>query len=245
LQNLAYLGVRLAWSAWLAAAIAVVGLVGIWRQVAVRSSRTSKSGGIGLAPAGIVLVVFGFQASGVIFAGRGDYYGYARQDQVNYIQLAQFLIEKPFATETKDVGLHPWLAKGIDAKRQRIGQSVADAYLAVVTTTDSEGAYGTTSVFFVVLSAVSVFGLLCSFGVNRQLACLGALWAGVLPAITQDHLDGFFAQVSTLFCLPSLVWALRTAGRDFCLGIISVSLVLAFLFSSYCEIYPGGGWRLR
>ena len=109
LQNLAYLGVRLAWSAWLAAAIAVVGLVGIWRQVAVRSSRTSKSGGIGLAPAGIVLVVFGFQASGVIFAGRGDYYGYARQDQVNYIQLAQFLIEKPFSTEIKDVGLHPWL----------------------------------------------------------------------------------------------------------------------------------------
>ena len=242
LQDLACLGVRLAWSAWLGAAIAVLGVIGILNRVAAGGGGSPLWRGRRgwLAPAGVLLVVFGFQASGVLYWGRGDYYGYARQDQLTYVEIAQFLIEKPFATDYKDVGLHPWMVKAIDMKRWRIAQSVADAYVAVITGTDSEGAYGVTSVFFVALVSVSVLALLRSLGISPLLAWLGGLWAGILPAITQDHLDGFFPQVSTLFCLPALILALRTASRDFRLGLISASLLLAFLFGSYCEIYPIG-----
>ena len=184
--------------------------------------------------------MFGFQASGVLYWGRGDYYGYARQDQLTYVEIAQFLIEKPFATDYKDVGLHPWMVKAIDMKRWRIGQSVADAYVAVLTGTDSEGAYGTTSVVFVALVSLCVLALLRSLGAGPAMACLGAIWAGIVPALTQDHLDGFFPQVSTLFCLPAIILAVRVATRDFRFGLVSAALLLTFLFGSYCEVFPIG-----
>jgi hypothetical protein len=241
LQDLVCVGMRIAWSAWLGAAIAALGLVGVLRRIAA-SRRTTRIGRRPhwLVPAGVVLLVFGFQASGVLYWGRGDYYGYARQDQLTYVEIAQFLIEKPFATEYKDVGLHPWMVKAIDMKRWRIGQSVADAYVAVLTGTDSEGAYGTTSVIFVALVSLSVLALLRSLGAGPAMACLGGIWAGIIPAITQDHLDGFFPQVSTLFCLPAIILAVRVANRDFRFGLVSAALLLTFLFGSYCEVFPIG-----
>jgi hypothetical protein len=240
LQELVYLGLRLAWSAWIAAAIALLGVGGIGRWIAA-----GRRGNIGcwrpwLTPASIVLLVFGFQACGVVYHGPHDYYGNASQDQVNYVQIAEFLIEKPYRTERSDVGLHPWLVKGIDSKGGRIGQSVANGYVAVVTGTDAKAAYGSVSVFFVVLMAVSVLTLLRGLGVGRGMAWLGGLWAGVLPAVTQVHLDGFFSQTSTLFILPAAAFAVHVARRNYRLSLVVVPLLLAFLLSAYSEIYVIG-----
>jgi hypothetical protein len=240
LQDLVYLGLRLAWSAWIAAAIALLGVGGIWRWIAA-----GRAGNVGgwrpwLAPASVVFFVFGFQVCGVVYHGPHDYYGYASQDQVNYVQIAEFLIEKPYTTERSEVGLHPWLVKGIDSKGGRIGQSVANGYVAVVTGTDAKAAYGSVSVFFVALMAVSVLALLRCLGVGRVMAWLGGLWAGALPAVTQVHLDGFFSQTSTLFILPAAALAVHVARRNYHLSLVVVPLLLAFLLSAYSEIYVIG-----
>jgi hypothetical protein len=240
LQDGAYLGARLAWSSWFAAAAAGLGLVGIGRTIARGRRTRSPQSREWLIPGAIVLAVFCFQGSGVISAGPGDYYGYARQDQINYVQASQFLIERPFATGFADVGLHPWLIKAIDTKGMRIGQDIADAYAAVITGTDAATAYGTVSVFFIALTAWAGFALLRCFGASRLLAAGGALWIGVLPGITQTHLDGFYSQASTLFVLPALVLAARVAGRRDRLGLIALPLLLAFLMSAYSEIYVIG-----
>jgi hypothetical protein len=239
-QDLVYLGLRLAWSAWIAAAIALLGVGGIWRRIA--ASRAGDAGGWRrwLAPASVVILVFGFQARGVVYHGPSDYYGYASQDQVNYVQLAEFLIEKPYSTELRDVGLQPWLVKGIDTKNGRIGQSVAVGYLAVITGADAKAAYGSVSVFFVALLAVSVLALLRGLGAGRVMAWLGGLWAGALPAVTQAHLDGFLSQTSTLFFLPAAALAVCSARRNPQRSLVVVSLLLAFLLSAYSEIYVIG-----
>ncbi len=238
LQDLVYAGVRLAWSSWFAAGIAGLGLIGILWAAARgrRAPRFFRHMEI-LAAAGVALIVFYFQGSGVISAGARDYYGYGEYDQVSYVQLGQFLVEKPFATTYAEVGLHPWIVRSLKTKGYRIGQSVANAYTGVITGTDTAGAYGSTSVFFVALMASAVFALLRSFPVPTKAAFWGALWAGFLPGITQNHLEGFLSETSILFVLPSLVLAMHVACRSYRLGLASVIVLLTFLMSAFSEMH--------
>jgi hypothetical protein len=184
--------------------------------------------------------VFSFQAIGLIASGPSNYYGNAHQDQVNYVQLSQFLVEKPFSSGLPGVGLHPWLVKGIDLKVERIGQSVANGFLAVVTGTDSEATYGTTSIFFIALLSLVLFELLSALGAGRWIAGLGACWVCVLPAVTKAHLDGFLSQTSVLFIAPILLLALRAAPRNFRLAWVVSAVFLAFLLTAYTEVYIVG-----
>jgi len=233
LQDLVYFDVRLQWSSWLVLAIALLGWCGIGRKL-IAARRAAWPFWPWLA---IGLPVFVFQASGLIANGPADYYGNAHQDQVNAVQISQFLVEKPFSTRLEDVGLHPWLVKPIDLKSARIGQNVANGYLAVVALTDSASAYGVTSIFFVALLAIVTFELLRRLGSARWAATLGAFWIGLLPAVTKAQLDGFLAQTATLFVVPALLLALLTAPRHFRLSWISGALFLGFLLSAYTELY--------
>lgn len=189
LGNLVYLGVKIAWSAWLGLAVAVFGWIVFIRRLKVPERRSWLTGLA--APCAVALLVILFQGAGLWSNGAQNYYGTAHQDQANYVQLAEFLIEKPFNSSLTDVGLEPWQIKAIDVKEMRAGQSVANAYLAVISGCDAKSAYGAVSIFSLGMMAAAVFVLLRNLGLSASGAFLAALWAGVLPVVTHTHLDGF------------------------------------------------------
>lgn len=236
LQDLLPLGVRLSQSSWWAAAVAGTGIVawsirpGMKQRLAVSLPRFGTG-------TGIFLIVFAFQAAGLVFWGTRDYYGYGRQDQVNYTQTAEFLIEKPFGLRRDQIELDPWAVKGVDTKYDRIGQCVAQGYLAVVTGTDASRSYGTISTFFVALAALAAFSVLESFWVSRLLAAAGGLWTGLLPGLTQTQLDGFYSQTATLFCFPFLAALAAPQAASRSRQLLPATLILTFLLASYSEEY--------
>jgi hypothetical protein len=238
LQDLLICDARLQWTAPLGGALAAAGLIGWWRER--RQPGLAAPYRLGWAPIVLMAAVYLFQSAGLIQAGPRDYYGYARQDQSNYVLLAEFLVEKPFSTTLADVGPHPWMVKGVETKVQRLGQSVANGYLAGVTGRDASYTYGAVSTFAVALVAAAVWGCLLAFGAPAWVAWLAGAWAGTLPALTAVHLEGFFSQTCTVFCFVALAWALRLAAERFWPAIAAAVLMLGFLLATYGEEYLVG-----
>jgi hypothetical protein len=238
LQDLLVCDARLQWTAPLAGAVALAGLIGWWRER--RRSAAATRYRLGRAPLLLMAAVYLFQSAGLIWAGPRDYYGYARQDQSNYVLLAEFLVEKPFSTTLADVGVHPWMAKGVQTKTERLGQSVANGYLSGVTGRDASYTYGAVSTFAVALAAAAVWGCLRAFGAPSWVAWLAGAWAGTLPALTFTHLEGYFSQICAVFCLVALAWAMRLAEECFWPAISAAVLVLGFLLCTYSEEYVVG-----
>jgi len=236
LQNLIYWGLKLEWTAWFALVIAAAGCFQLgrrWFKGQVPSIGREKDPWI---MAVLFLVIFAFQGSGLFHHGPQDYYGNAHTDQVNYTLLSQFLVEEPFSLELENVALRPWLVKAIDLKNMRIGQSVAQGYLGVVSFTDSKTAYGVLTIFFIACISLAVFSLGHALGLSRMGALLAGLWTGLLPAVTKTHLDGFFSQTIILFIYPSmgLLFATTRSFRSF---FILSALFLAWLLSAYTEVF--------
>ncbi len=212
--------------------MAAAGIVGGWRQRhAIARCWPWLSAGAS---------VFCFQGWVVAHEGPTNFYGYAHHDHVNYVQLAEFLVEKPFSTKLADVGLHPWLVKAIDTKEIRITQCVVTGYTAVATLTDAKAVYGANSVFFVGLLAAATAALLMNCGASRWLALLGGVWAGLLPAITKAHLDAFYSQIAVSFVFPTLWLCFLVVGRNRRLAWVACATSLSFLFGAYTEVYVIG-----
>jgi hypothetical protein len=237
LQGLVYLDVPLARAAWPAFGAA-------WAGLAVAAWRGWRGRGCGTRPgwsevrwlAGVFPVVVAVQSIGVFAVGPADYYGKGRYDQANYVVTAQFLVERPFSTTGDDIGLHPWLAKAIETKEQRITQSVAHGALAVVSGTDCQRAYGAISVFFVGLAGLAVAAWLRACAVPRWLAAIGGVGAALGPAVTGVQLDCYFSQASTLFVLPSLAGLLTSRGPLRAWHRVVAALLLGFLLGAYSEV---------
>ena len=112
LQNLVYLNQPLRITACLGAIIAAVGLaLMIIRTQWSKVTREIRLDIITVSAIGVI--VFCLQGWALLRTGSENYFGRARFDQVNYVQTAEFLVEKPFHTELADIGLHPWLLKGV------------------------------------------------------------------------------------------------------------------------------------
>ncbi len=237
LQGLLYLNQPLAWTAWLGMGIAIAGgLTGIWLATKHRTARSR----VGWIDARLLLAVgiaaFAIEAAGVIAVGTCDFYGKGRYDQANYVTLAQFLADRPFATDVSDIGPQPWLVRPLELKDQRITQSVAHGALAVVSGGDAQRGYGAMTAFFASLVAVAVAAWLRCWSVPRPLAAIGGLGAALGPAVTNLHLDGYFSQASTLFVLPALVAVLGVRRPLNRLEHIVAALLLAFWIGAYSEV---------
>ena len=237
LQSLVYLDVPIARAAWPAFGIA-------WAGLAVAAWLGWRGRGVGLRSgwsearllAGVFLVVVAVQSIGLFWVGPADYYGKGRYDQANYVVTAQFLVERPFSTTGRDIGLHPWLAKVIETKEQRITQSVAHGALAVVSGTDGQQAYGAISVFFIGLAGLAVAAWLRACAGPRWLAAIGGVGAAIGPAVTTLQLDCYYSQTSTLFVLPALAGLLTARGLLRAWQRVVAALLLAFLIGAYSEI---------
>ncbi len=239
LLALVYFNLPLKWSSWIALLIAIVGAAVSLLPWPLGPHEWHHYGQREIVAAGLLFAaVFAFQSGPLFHAGPENYYGNAHTDQVNYVLIAEFLVEKPYSTSVADVGFQPWLARPISLKDMRIGECVANGYLAVITLTDAKSAYGTLSIFMVGMGAVAVFVLSRMLSVPRVLAASAGLWWGVLPAVTKIHLDGFLSQTCVLFVFPTMaaVFYLRR-GKLERTTLFLMTLYLAYLLCNYAEVY--------
>ena len=245
LHALIYFDLPLKHTSWAGLLVAVAGVLGslgsllrrpLPRRPMPRLHRRE------IAAAGLLFViVFGFQSAPLFHLGPENYYGSAHTDQVNYVLLSEFLTEKPYSTSDRDIGLQPWLVKALALKGSRLGQSVANGYLGVVSLSDAKRSYGTLSIFIISVGALSVFVMARVLSVPRLLAMLAGIWWGVLPAVTKIHLDGFFSQTCILFVFPAMaaVFYVRR-GRLERTPLWLLTVYLAYLLCTYTEVYVLG-----
>jgi hypothetical protein len=239
-QNLVYLGVPVRISAWvlLAAALAQVWLC---RHNFVAWIRTYSSNAELRTLATVALLTMTLHGIAPIQQGLERYYGKGYPDQLNYVQLAEFLKEVPYGTGAQDIGLRPWLVRtAIEFKKERIGQSIITAEISVWSGTDGKGGYAATMIFFLTLLAVCLYVSLRETGIDRFMAGSGALLAAFVPVVTRLSLDGFLSQISILFVFPFFASLLRheeLSARSFTLFF---SFTLAYLVAAYSEITPIG-----
>ena len=237
LQGLVYLDVPITRTAWPAFAVAWAGLAtAAWRGWRGRGTGSGQGWSEARWYAGVFLIVIAVQSIGLFWVGPAEYYGKGRYDQANYVVTAQFLVERPFSTAGSDIGLHPWLAKAVETKEQRITQSVAHGALAAASGADAQQAYGAISVFFIGLAGLAVVAWLRAWAVPRWLAAAGGAGAALGPAVTTLQLDCYYSQASTLFVLPALAGLLATRGPLRAWQRLVAGLLLAFLIGAYSEI---------
>jgi hypothetical protein len=258
-QNLVYLGVTVRISAWLVLGTA---LVQVWlsRHYYLHCVQTLWANGEARTLGIVILVTISFHGIVPIQQGLEWYYGKGYDDQLNYVLLAEFLKEEPYSTSKQEIGLRPWLVRPVGfkfkteqlgesfgteleivgLKKERIGQSIITAEIAVWSGTDGQGGYAATVIFFLTLLAICLYVLLRETGIDRFMAGSGAILGALLPAVTRLSLNGFLSQVSILFIFPFFADLLRRqelSARSFTLLF---SLTLAYLVSAYTEIAPLG-----
>ncbi len=232
LQNLVYLEVPVVRSGW---TLLVAAAVGLWLLRDIRLQRRSRRALGRMALVGVL--VASVQGFGLLKQGPSNYYGFAHHDQVNYVQLAEFLARTPFDTPLT-AQTPVWMVKAHDLKPMRIGQSVANAYVSSVTLTSAKQAYGVTSIVFLVLLALASMAMASSLGAGPWLSVLVGMWVGLLPAVTLMHLDGFLSQAGVMFAMPSLVVVAHVARRRLQLACIASMAIVGWVLAAYTEILP-------
>jgi hypothetical protein len=259
-QNLFYLCIPIRISAWLILAAALAQFWRSRRKLTHRITAFLTNADTRMLSA-VVLSTLIFHAVVPARQGLQWYYGKGHFDQLNYVLLAEFLRDQPYNTDTKTMGLNPWMVgpvgfhetaarqtssgslpglESIGLKKERIGQSIITAQMSVWSNTNAKAAYAATVIFFLTLLAACLYLFLRQTGGDRWVAALGALTAAVLPALTQLSLEGFLSQTSVLFLFPFL--AILFQHRDFSPRAITFlsCLTLAYFISAYSELAPLG-----
>lgn len=191
-----------------------------------------------------------FVAGSTLWLGQGfslfgrnpsHYFGRATHDQVNYVLLAQYLADAPHDLAVWQVGLRPWLVKGIIISKQRITQSIVHAELVVLSGQDAQSTYGTLPLFYIVILGMTITALLRVWKAPWKIALLGGIWAGILPAVTRASLDGFLSQTATLWVPAAIAGVL--ARKPLSLAHAAVcGVFLAFFMGAYAEFsFLGAG----
>ncbi|MFN0105245.1 MAG: hypothetical protein ACKV2U_24560 [Bryobacteraceae bacterium] len=237
LQNLMYLDIPIQYSFPLPAA---VGLYGLWRLIGQWRSATHFDANFRIQfryGAAIFLVVFSLQSASVIMQGPENYYAKGHIDQLNYGGLSEFIKIEPFSMSDAEMEKQPWLIKASQQKNKRIGQSVAQAYVASLSFVSTKESYGALCSFLVALLALATFVLAQTFSIGRPYCVLAALWVALAPSTTRIHLDGFLSQAAVLFVFPMiLIWA-RLTGESDRFRMVAGGILLSFLFVAYTEFF--------
>ncbi len=228
-------GLPLTWGALGALAVALAGVGAV--IIAKFHSRLADCRWLKatLMLTGLALAVAAGQGDSLWRRGAGHYFGQAHIDQLNYVITAEYLKDAPPKLADQQIGLHPWLYKGLQLGRERIAQSIVHAEVAALCESDAQRTYGGTVLVFLILLASTVAFLVRSWGMPFAWALLAGLWAGFSPAVTSMHLDGFFSQTATLFVFPALMGILGP-GRVTMASAGLAGIILAFLLGAYPEL---------
>jgi hypothetical protein len=242
LQSLVYLDFPLRrtapWAFAVAAAGVIMWLIRWWRSPR-RGLNARKREIAWVVAAGAFAA--GVQGTSIAALGSDRYIGNGTIDQVNYVLTAQFLVEERFSTEVSQIGLHPWLYKAIDAKRERLTQCVVLGAESVVAGTDCQRAWAASACFFVALLAMASAGLVRVLGALPAVCSAGVgLWAASTPAVATILLQGFYSQLCTLWVFPALLAICRPSAMPRRAQVVCAAPVLAFLIGGYTEFAPIG-----
>ena len=182
------------------------------------------------------MAVFSLQSVSGILEGPANYYGKGHIDHLNYTFISEFLKNEPFSTPDIEMQKRPWLVKALQNKNLRIGQSVAQAYLASLSFVSAKDAYAALCSFLIAILALTVFVLAQSFSLSRPYCVLASLWVGLAPSTTRIHLDGFLSQTSVLFVFPLIIIWARLAGENIRFRITTGAILVSYLLVSYTEL---------
>ena len=238
-QNLIYLAVPIRVSAWFVMGLAGVGFY-LKRRDWIGWIRTLRTNADVQILCIVAVLTVAFHSVVPVQQGIDSYYGKAHPDQLNYVFLAEFLKEKPYGTDIRDIGHEPWLLMPVRLKDERIGQSVITAEIAVISQTNAKSSYAATVIFLLVSLAICSYALFRDIGIDRFSAALGAFLPTILPAITRLTLDGFLSQTAVLFAFVFFANLLHRRDLNARSFTLFFSLGLAYLVAAYSELAPFG-----
>ncbi|HEU0123792.1 MAG TPA: hypothetical protein VFQ91_24890 [Bryobacteraceae bacterium] len=234
--NLAFADFTVHQTFWIPIAVGLAGLVHAGRNYRAFASLDRRQRKELAWMSGVFAVVFAIQGISLFHTGPYDYYGVGTIDHINYVLVAQALLDRPLSFNSLESG--PWLYKFVAAKHFRLGQSFLHAYLAAGMSGNAKESFGPISVMFIALSGMFSYLVARLLSIGRTGAAAVGIWAGVSLAATRIHTFGFLSQDVTLFVLPALFVAVRAFGAAGWRAHVVPSLLLAHMFVSYTEFFP-------
>lgn len=203
LQGLVYLDIPLRQSVpWFWMVVATMWVLMVWRRSLLPSFQAFPGRVLACC-----LAVYALQGVGLFHLGADAYLGRTKGDQFNYIVLAQFFSDLPFSTGWNDLGERPYLVIPLALKGDRIGQSILQGFFAVTRGCESFSLYEATSLLSPALLVIPIYLLLRRLGQSAGRSLLAGCAAGLLPAVTVIHLEGYLSQA---LCIPLLYFFLVT-----------------------------------
>jgi hypothetical protein len=238
-QNLIYLGVPVRWSACLMFGLAVLQFYRYRREFRawlriLRADPDVKAVGI------VALLTALFHSVVPTQQGLDAYYGKAGLDFYAYTLLAQNLMDESYNAEPYHLYLRPAALFSNEYKHQRIGQSIIQAEMSVLSQVNAQSGFAATIVLFLTALATCCYGVLREIGVPRFTAAVGAFVPTIFQAITRLSIDAYLSQTSTLFVFVFLTHLLLRQDLNARTFTLFFSLGLAYLISSYTELMPFG-----
>jgi hypothetical protein len=231
LQNLVYLDVPLRRSIpWFWLAVGLLWLaVRPWREWTEWRRNCPRV--ILAACVGVYLI----QGLGLLSLGAPGYLGNWMSDQLAYAATAEFLADYPFSTSADEIGPRPYFLLALSFKDDRIGQAIMHGFLAVSSGQEVPALYEATSLLGPALLVIPFYWLARGHGRRRQPALLLGVTAGLLPAVTQLHLEGFLSQT---LALPFLFALLVTFQRALGAASVERALVAMLIMAAAASLYP-------
>jgi hypothetical protein len=242
----------------LAGAVGALWAFWLWRGQWRESLRNWPKGAFTVA-AGVLVI----HSAGLLIAGSKVYAGRAFSDHAGYTVMAEFFRDQGFTLAQDNVSQEPWLVLVKFLKEFRIGQSVLQAYHAVLTGQDTRNLFMPTILLCGPLVALALFAAARVLGLGVVPACLAAAFGGLMPAVTVLELECF---QSHALAIPSLVLAptilaLYNRRRRFaefavagmCCGSLAsiyteflplMIAIVGFFFLHACALRPRRFWHL-
>jgi hypothetical protein len=239
-------------------AVVIAWAIWLWRgQVRATLRQWPRAG---FAAAIGVLVI---QSAGLLAVGPKLYAGRALTDEFNYTAMAECFREEGFAIAEDSLAQRPWLFRIPSLKEMRIGQSVLQAYHAMLACQDTRDLFMPTILLCGPLLALSLFTAARVLGLAVWPSALAAFFGGLTPGVTTLALECFQSHalvIPQLLFLPT-VMALYNQRRNVahlgvaalcCGSIVSfyaeflplMGLLLAFFFVHACTQRPLSLWHL-
>ncbi len=183
----------------------------------------------------LAILVLLISGTGYFFAGADAYIGNGYIDQFNYVSSAQFLMDKPFNTNFNDIQQTPYLVTALLKKDDRLGQSILQGYIAILSGINAKTAYGAITLLSPFLLFFSSF-LLCQRLFPLKNFQYGASFAtALIPGFAMIHLDNFLSQslaIPFLLLWPLIIDNILENGN------LKNILIGMLFFSAIHSIYP-------
>jgi hypothetical protein len=230
-QNLIYVDVTVSRSAILIWGLAAAG----WLWV-LSSSKRSLLRPVPWPALVLGAVVYLVHASGLLWLGASNYYGYGWGDMFNYVSMAQFFADYSFHSNLSDQG---FLVAAQYYKYDRIGQSVLHSFLMFSSGSDAQQSYGSTSFLSPFLMFFGFLTIARRFTLPSLMGYLAATAGALSPTVATIHLECFFSQS---ICMPFLLLWPAAVGylvdRPGWRSVLLAGLLMSVISAIYTELFP-------